>query len=90
MAFKNIENGYIWGICMSAGDIEITKAEYNAIMQKIKTRPVAKEGFQYKLRNNDLEWELVEFKPIETETLTEDEATEIDYINALSSLGVSV
>lgn len=37
--------------------------QYNAIMQKIQTKPSDPEGYTYKLRADNLEWELVELPP---------------------------
>ena len=62
-----IQNGYIVAT-------EIEDEQYNAIMQKIQDKPTDLEGFQYKLRADDLEWELVELPPVEPEPLTDEEA----------------
>lgn len=87
MAYKNIEDGYIWGICPTVGDIEITESEYNTILSIIHNRPTPSIGFDYKLKADTLEWELVELpKPSDTDT----DATEQDYIEALNDLGVEV
>lgn len=86
MAYKNIEDGYIWGICPTVGDIKITESEYNTILSIIHNRPTPSIGFDYKLKADTLEWELVELPPIEED----EEATESDYINALQDLGVDV
>lgn len=87
MAYKNIEDGYIWGICPTVGDIEITESEYNELMSIIHNRPTPSTGFDYKLKADTLTWELVELPPVEEQ---DDEATESDYINALQDLGVSL
>lgn len=63
--FKNIDNGYIVSISTNSGAIEITAEEYNTILDTIKSRPTAPEGFDYILKSN-LTWELVEL-PEETE-----------------------
>ena len=62
---------------------ELTESEYNTILQKIQSKPEAPDGYTYKLRADNLEWEMVEMpEPI-------DENAEIsDYENALSDLGV--
>ena len=81
--FTIILEGYI--VCIGHGDIgtEITESEYNTILQKIKSRPAYPEGYTYKLRADDLEWELEELpEPV-------DESAEIsDYENALADMGV--
>ena len=58
---------------------ELTESEYNAIMQKIQNKPAAPDGYTYKLRADNLEWELVELPEPETqgEELTADEALDI-------------
>lgn len=70
------KNGYIIAV-------EERDAEYSVIMQKIQNKPTAPDGYTYKLRADNLEWEMVEMpEPI-------DENAEIsDYENALSDLGV--
>jgi hypothetical protein len=78
-----IENGYIVLIGTNCGGTEITKHEYDEIMEVIRNKPAVAEGFDYKLTEN-LEWELFEVPVIEEE----ESATETDYENALESLGV--
>lgn len=61
--------------------------DYETIRSIILNKPQAPQGYQYKLRADTLEWELVELpEPIDTD----DEATESDYIEALQDLGVDV
>ena len=69
-----IENGYVAYIANRGGNTEITESEYNAIMQKIQNKPTDPEGYQYKLRADDLEWELVKLPPVEPEPVTDEEA----------------
>lgn len=61
------KNGYIIAV-------EERDAEYSVIMQKIQNKPTAPDGYTYKLRADNLEWELVELPPIEPEPLTDEEA----------------
>lgn len=69
-----IQNGYIVAT-------EIEDEQYNAIMQKIQDKPTDLEGFQYKLRADNLEWELVELPPVpEYEPTTEDKAEAYDIL----------
>jgi hypothetical protein len=57
--FKNILDGYIVSVSTIQGQTEITEEEYNEILAIIKTMPIAKEGYGYRLRE-DLMWELIE------------------------------
>ena len=66
-------------------DEEITEAEYNNILEIIKDKPVAPDGYDYRL-TTDLQWELYELPTVEEET--DDIATVEDYQNALTELGV--
>ena len=73
MFAKLIIDGYIAALS-TGGGMEITESEYSTIMQKIQNKPVDPNGYQYRLRADNLEWELVELPPIEPEPLTEEEA----------------
>lgn len=84
--FKLIEDDYIVLIGTGGGDTEIDRAEYEHILSVIHNRPVAEDGYTYKLRT-DLTWELCENPPVAEEDI---EATEEDYLSALAKLGVSV
>ena len=61
------KNGYIIAI-------EKSDADFDAVMQKIQTKPSDPDGYAYKLRADNLEWELVKIPPIESEPLTDEEA----------------
>ena len=76
---KSIDSGYISGCGTGNCGTEITESEYNAILEKIQTAPVAPDGYQYKLRADNLEWELVELPEPEPqdEELTDSEALDI-------------
>lgn len=78
-------DGYIVLVGIGYGCTEISKTEYDAIYQKIQNKPQNSDGYQYKLRADDLEWEMVELP--EPEPIEED-AEVSDYENALSDLGV--
>lgn len=71
-------NGYI--IATTSDD-----EQYIAIMHTIQTKPEDPDGFQYKLRADNLEWELVELP--EPEPVDEDAGPE-DYEQALEEMGV--
>ena len=73
MFAKLILDGYIAALS-TGGGIEITESEYSTIMQKIQNKPVDPNGYQYRLRADNLEWELVELPPIEPEPLTDEDA----------------
>lgn len=57
--FKNTFNGYIVSVSTMQGQTEITKKEYDEILETIKTIPIAESGFGYRLKNN-LTWEVFE------------------------------
>lgn len=81
--YKNIEGDHITAIGTGIGDVEITKEEYEAILEIIRSRPIPEVGYDYKLKT-DLTRELVE-APVPEE---DPEATEADYLEALAELGV--
>lgn len=54
--------------------VEKTDANYSEIVGTISKKPTDPDGFAYKLRADNLEWELVELPPIEPEPLTDEEA----------------
>lgn len=68
---------YVESVGIGNVGTELTESEYNAIMQKIQNKPTDPEGYQYKLRADNLEWELVELPPAEEPELTADEALDI-------------
>jgi len=82
MNFKIVIDGYIAALT-NGGGTEITESEYNTIMQKIQNKPTDPEGYTYKLRADNLEWELVELPPVEPEPLTDEEAL-TRYANSLT------
>ena len=56
--------------------IAVTYMDENCdtIMQKIQSKPADPEGYQYRLRADNLEWELVKLPPVEPEPPTGEEA----------------
>ena len=62
--YKLIENGYIIAIGTGPGGTEITKSEYDEIMEIILSKPDAEPGYDYKLKE-DLTRELVEVPGVE-------------------------
>lgn len=76
MNYKVTINGYVMALSNRNGE-EITESEYNTILQKIQNKPIDPGGYTYRLRADDLEWELVELPPMEEPELTADEALDI-------------
>lgn len=75
--YKVINNGYIVLIGTGANGEEITEVEYNTIKNIIDNRPIAPDGYSYKLTES-LTWERYELpietdEPIEGEDMTETE-----------------
>ena len=85
--YKTLNDGYLVSVGTGTGGTEITESEYNNLLSIIHNRPTPSTGFDYKLKADILEWELVELPPIDD---TDDDATESDYIDALKDLGVNV
>ena len=78
--YKTIESGYIVGIGTNGPDNvdAITVEEYNGILDAIRNKPSAEDGYCYMLRADTLEWELVELPPTPEPEPTTDEV--IDYL----------
>lgn len=76
--YKILDNGYLVAVGNGSGGEEITAEEYAELLNIIRNKPSAPEGFDYRLRE-DLEWELYELPPapIEDEEITAEEALEI-------------
>lgn len=55
--YKQIEGEYIVAIGTGVGGEEITKEEYDEILDIVRAKPTAFDGYDYKLRKN-LIWEL--------------------------------
>lgn len=76
--YKNIAEEYIDSISTGLGQIEIAETEYNAILTIIRNAPTAPDGYIYKLRADNLEWELVELPPVPVdEDIDDSEALDI-------------
>lgn len=66
-----VVNGYV----IATADTPFDSDENaDAVEQILQRQPTAPEGCIYKLRADNLEWELVELPPIEPEPLTDEEA----------------
>ena len=74
MLYKYINDKYIIGVGTGAGGEKITEQEYNSLLNKINNRPVAPDGYSYRL-TTAMEWELCEVPKIEptTEEIIESE-----------------
>ncbi len=86
---KEINQGYVSSVGTDTSGIEITEDEYNEILSVLQDRPVPPSGYDYFLRADTLEWELVELPP-EPEDEPSVAATAEDYEAALQRLGVTV
>lgn len=58
-------DGYVTGIASSDNPLPnpVTEAEKNEVFALLCDKPIAAEGYEYKLRADTLEWELVELPP---------------------------
>ena len=66
-----LDNGYIIAITTGYGQIQISDDDYSRIYDLIQQKPTAPNGYDYALKDNTLEWELValppEPEPVETD-----------------------
>ena len=74
MYYAIIENGYIIAITTNCGQTPITKELYDSILVMFRNKPTAESGYDYMLRADTLEWELVELPPSEDEPSAEEPA----------------
>ena len=76
--YKMIIDSYLVAIGNGSGGTEITADEYAELQNIIRTKPVASEGYDYRLKA-DLTWELYELPPmpIEDEEISDTEALNI-------------
>ena len=77
--YKMIIDGYLVAVGSGSGGTEITAEEYAELLNIIRTKPVASEGYDYRLKS-DLTWELYELPPIpapEDEEISDTEALNI-------------
>jgi hypothetical protein len=65
--YKVIENNYITAIGINIGGVEIDRSEYDDLLNIIRNKPVALDGFDYRL-NTNLEWDKCEEKGEEYES----------------------
>lgn len=75
-----INNGYIVAITNGTGNQSDTDL-VNAVKVAMRFKPTDPEGYTYKLRADNLEWELVELPPApEYEPTVEDKAEAYDIL----------
>ncbi|MBR3290326.1 MAG: hypothetical protein IKI63_06085 [Clostridia bacterium] len=60
--YQTTENGYITAIGTGEGNREISEDRYREIMAIIQTKPMPGTGYDVRLKETDLTWELVETK----------------------------
>lgn len=82
--YKTVDADFIVSVGTGSGGEEITENEYTEILETIRNKPTAREGFDYRLKT-DLTWE--ECEKSEPEPIDE-EAEISDYVNSLSDMGV--
>ena len=77
--YKIIDNGYLVAIGNGSGGTEIPAEEYAELLNIIHSKPMASEGYDYRLKA-DLTWELYELPPVpapEDEEISDTEALNI-------------
>lgn len=77
--YKTVDIDFIVSVGTGSGGEEITEQEYAAILAIIRSRPTAREGFDYRLKT-DLTWEEYAMPPVPDpadEDISADEALDI-------------
>ena len=77
MYAKMLDDGIIIAVGENIAGEEISETEYNAILSALSDRPTAPSGYEYALRADTLEWELVELPPEPEHDLPPEEALAI-------------
>lgn len=80
---KFLSNNYILAVGEEIDGVEITNQEYNEIVTAMNNKP-EKEGFYYKLRDDNKQWDEFEIIP-DPET----DLTVQDTLEMLNALGVN-
>lgn len=57
--YKILQDGYILSIGKGAGGEDLTESEYMQILDSIRNKPAAPDGYIYRLKS-DLTWERLE------------------------------
>lgn len=68
---KIVSDGYIVSIIKGVSEGNISEQEYESIMQVIKSKPVAPEGYDFRLKE-DLSWELYEMELVDEPEIEEE------------------
>lgn len=76
--YKMIIDSYLVAIGNGSGGTEITVDEYAELLNIIRSKPVATEGYDYRLKT-DLTWEVYERPviPLEDDEISDTEALNI-------------
>ena len=77
--YKILQDGYILSIGKGAGGEDMTESEYTQILDSIRNKPAAPDGYEYRLKS-DLTWERLELPVAPEDTdpdLTDSEALAI-------------
>ena len=76
--YKMIIDGYLVAIGNGSGGTEITAEEYAELLNIIRSKPVATEGYDYRLKT-DLTWDVYERPviPLEDDEISDTEALNI-------------
>ena len=57
--YKILQDGYIISVGKGAGGEDLTESEYTQILDNIRNKPTAPDGYGYRLKS-DLTWERLE------------------------------
>ena len=57
---KVVLNGYVLGTGIVETNGNITKEEFDIINEKLHSKPIPPENYNYKLKDISYEWELIE------------------------------
>lgn len=79
--YKMIIDSYLVAIGNGSGGTEITADEYAELLNIIRTKPVASEGYDYRLKA-DLTWELYELPPVPAPE--DDEISDTEALNIIT------
>lgn len=76
--YKMIIDSYLVAVGSGSGGTEITEAEYAELLNIIRSKPVATEGYDYRLKA-DLTWDVYERPviPLEDDEISDTEALNI-------------
>lgn len=74
---KVVINGYILGVGQVEHNGNITEDEYNELTALFHDMPNAPDGYEAKLNDNTLEWDIIEIPPEPEPELTDSEALNI-------------